>query len=81
MEVIGYIAAAFTLVGYFPQTIKTIRTRETRDLSLSTFALIGSSAVFWTIYGIGKGAPAIWFTNSIIVACSLIITIIKIQEG
>jgi len=78
MNVIGYLAGLLTLIGYLPQTIKTIRTRHTKDLSLPTFIIIGTSAVLWTVYGLGNSKPAIWVTNSIVALCSLIITAIKL---
>ncbi len=81
MEFVGYIAGLFTLVGYLPQTIKTIRTRKTRDLSLYTFLIIGLSAICWTIYGVGKATPAIWITNGVVSVCSLIIICIKLRYG
>jgi len=81
MEYVGYFAGLFTLIGYLPQTIKTIRTQETKDLSLATFLIIGTSGVLWTIYGLGNNKPAIWVTNGIVSICSLTITIIKLREG
>lgn len=80
MEVIGYIAGALTLIGYLPQTIKTIYTRKTKDLSLATFIIIGTSAVLWTIYGLSEGIPAIWITNGVVTLCSLTITGIKLSS-
>lgn len=81
MEFIGYVAGLFTLVGYLPQTFKTIKTRQTKDLSLWTFLIIGSSAVLWTVYGFGDSKPAIWITNSVVAACSLIIISIKLRHN
>ena len=78
---IGYLAGLLTLVGYLPQTIKTIRTRHTKDLSLSTFIIIGTASVLWTTYGISRHIPALWVTNGIVAACSIIITVIKMKEG
>lgn len=81
MEFIGYAAGLLTLVGYLPQTIKTIRTKKTKDLALSSFLIIGSSALCWTIFGLAKQQPAIWITNSVVAVCSIIITTIKLQKG
>jgi MtN3 and saliva related transmembrane protein len=81
MNLVGYLAGLLTLVGYLPQTVKTIRTRKTKDLSLLTFAIIGTSAILWTIYGLSNAKPAIWVTNGIVAACSLIITTLKICEN
>ena len=80
MEIIGIIAGILTLVGYLPQTLKTIVTRKTKDLSLPTFIIIGSSASLWVVYGLDNDMPSIWFTNSIVALCSIIITVIKIKN-
>ena len=81
MEIIGYLAGLLTLVGYLPQTIKTIRTKHTDDLSLSTFVIIGASAIFWTLFGLLDHKAAIWVTNGIVAICSGIITSIKLQNS
>jgi MtN3 and saliva related transmembrane protein len=81
MDTIGYLAGLLTLIGYLPQTIKTIRTKKTKDLSLLTFLIIGSSAVLWAIYGFSNHKPAIWVTNGVVAACSLIITVMKLRES
>ena len=80
MQIISYFAGTLALMAYLPQTIKTIRTRHTKDLSLPTFLMLCSAAVLWTIYGIGEGIPAIWVTNSIIAIFSIIILTIKIKD-
>jgi MtN3 and saliva related transmembrane protein len=80
MEFIGTLAGALTLIGYLPQTIKTIRTRKTKDLSLATFSIIGISALLWTIYGLNEQLPSIWVTNAVVTVCSLLIISIKLSE-
>ena len=80
INIIGYIAGLLTLLGYLPQTIKTIRTHHTRDLSMPTFLIIGSSGILWTIYGLGNNKPAIWVTNGVVTICSLVILTIKLKE-
>jgi MtN3 and saliva related transmembrane protein len=73
MEALGYIAGLFTLIGYLPQTFKTIRTKRARDLSLPTFSIICASALLWTAYGLSKNEPAIWITNSVVAICTMAI--------
>lgn len=80
IDLVGYFAGALTLIGYLPQTIKTIRSRKTRDLSLPTFIIIGGSAVLWTIYGLANAKPAIWATNSVVSVCSVIIISLKLTN-
>jgi MtN3 and saliva related transmembrane protein len=79
MELVGILAGILTLVGYLPQTIKTIRTRHTKDLAVTTFIIIGLSALLWTMYGISKDTPAIWITNAVVAVCSMIIVYIKLS--
>lgn len=79
MEIIGYLAGALSLVGYLPQALKTIRTRQTKDLSLLTFSIIGVSAMLWVVYGLVNSILAIWVTNSVVAGCTLAITVIKIS--
>lgn len=81
LELIGFVAGALTIIAYFPQAIKTIKTRKTRDLSLPTFVALTSSAVLWTIYGIGEAKPAIYITNGVVATLSLVILVIKIKEN
>jgi MtN3 and saliva related transmembrane protein len=73
MEALSYVAGLFTLVGYLPQTFKTIRTKRARDLSLPTFSIICVSALLWAAYGLSKAEPAIWITNSVVTICTMAI--------
>lgn len=81
MEKVSYIAALITLIGFLPQTIRTIRLKETRDLSLLTFLMIGCASIFWTIYGFALHSPAIWGTNIIVGICNFTIAALKIKHG
>jgi len=80
METIGFIAGLFTLLTYVPQSVKTIRSRKTRDLSFITLILLTVSALLWVAYGLGKSLKAVWFTNSIVALLALSILIIKFQN-
>jgi MtN3 and saliva related transmembrane protein len=50
-EVLGYIAAFLTTAAFFPQTIKTIRTRDTKSISLAMYVLFTSGIALWLWYG------------------------------
>ena len=80
MTVIGFLAGILTLFTYVPQAIKTIQTRKTRDLSLTTLLLLSVSAILWVAYGLGKHLPAVWVTNSIVALLGLIILSIKLKD-
>lgn len=51
IEWIGGLAAFLTTVSWLPQAARTIRTRQTRDISLWAQALLFVGIIFWLIYG------------------------------
>lgn len=77
LEILGFIAGILSLIGFLPQAIKTVRTRNTDDLSLSTFALVSISATLWIVYGLANQRPAIWVTNIVVAICNFVIAFVK----
>ncbi len=60
VTILGLIAAACTTIAFIPQALKTIRTRNTKDLSLTTYILLVVGIVLWLIYGfLMKDLPVI----------------------
>ena len=80
IEAIGAAAGLLTLMTYFPQAIKTIQSRRTDDLSVGTYSLLVLSAALWTVYGIIKGLPSIWATNSVVATLGLCILGLKLRS-
>ena len=81
MEMISYIAAGITLSAFLPQTVRTIRLKETRDLSLITFFMLSTAGVLWTVYGFSTDQMALWVTNGIVTACTAVIVALKLRYG
>jgi MtN3 and saliva related transmembrane protein len=52
LETIGFIAAVLTTLCWLPQAVKTIRTRDTRSLSLVTQSALTLGVVLWLVYGL-----------------------------
>lgn len=81
-EIFGYLAAVCMVLGYLPQAIYTIRTRETDAIALPTFLLMGLGAVFFIVQGFFS-SPVNWpliITNSITGLSSAIVFAIKIHN-
>jgi len=55
IEVIGLIAAFLTTTAFFPQVIKTVKTKSTGDLSLPMYTLMFTGTLSWLVYGLLKG--------------------------
>lgn len=81
-EIFGYLAAVCMVLGYLPQAIYTIRTRETDAIALPTFLLMGLGSVFFIVQGFFS-SPVNWpliITNSITGLSSAIVFAIKIHN-
>jgi MtN3 and saliva related transmembrane protein len=52
VEWIGGVAALLTTISWLPQAVKTITTRQTRDISLAAQVLLFVGIVLWLVYGI-----------------------------
>lgn len=65
VEYVGYFAAILGTFCWQPQTLKTWRSRETRDLSLWGNLLILATVTLWLIYGIMLGAWPLIIANII----------------
>ena len=51
-ELVGYLAAGLTTVSFFPQAIKTLRSGDTKSISLGMYALFTSGVALWSLYGL-----------------------------
>jgi MtN3 and saliva related transmembrane protein len=81
--VCGYIASVGLILGYLPQVIETIRTRNTDGIALPTFLMMGVGAFAFMIQGLLHRPNIIWsmfITNAFTGLCSCVIFAIKIHN-
>ena len=78
--IVGYLAAICMVLGYLPQAIYTIRTRDTDGIALPTFLLMGLGSIFFIVQGILLGNIPLVITNVITGSSSAIIFGIKIYN-
>lgn len=76
-KTIAYIAAFFSAIGYLPQAIKTIRTKDTKAMSFWMYLCALTGVVFWFIFGLMIKSYPILLKNSIIIILSGTILFIK----
>ena len=79
----GMAACVFMILGYLPQAIRTIRTRQTDDIALATFLMMGIGAIFFMLQGILHKPEIIWslfLTNLVTATCSCIVFGIKMYN-
>ncbi len=63
VDSIGYVAAALTTLSFFPQAIKTLRTDDTRSISLSMYCLFTIGVAIWTAFGLLSGNGPVILAN------------------
>ena len=81
MEWIGYLAAGLTTVAFVPQAVKTIRTRDTRGISLWMYGIFTLGVACWFVYGIALRSWPMIAANTITFALSAVILSLKLRHG
>lgn len=73
------LAAILTTGAYIPQAYKTIKTRQTRDLSMVTFTMLFAGTILWFIYGMYIRDTPLMLANGITATLAGIIFFLKIS--
>jgi len=63
VDSVGYVAAALTTLSFFPQAIKTLRTDDTRSISLLMFGLFTGGVAIWAVFGVLSGNGPVNLAN------------------
>lgn len=75
---IGYAAAALTTGSFVPQAILTLRTRDTRGISMGMYAAFTAGVALWLLYGLALGEWPIVVANAITLALAATILVTKL---
>ncbi|MBX2888641.1 MAG: SemiSWEET transporter [Ferruginibacter sp.] len=76
---LGFVAAALTTGSFAPQAIKTIRTKDTRSISLFMYLLFSTGTLLWLIFGLLSSNMPIVVANAITLVFAIIILMYKIK--
>ncbi|MBP5257474.1 MAG: hypothetical protein J6Z41_01870 [Prevotella sp.] len=79
----GWVASITMVLGYLPQAIKTIRTRNTDGIALPTFLMMGIGSFCFMLQGILHQPDFLWAlfaTNLVTTTCSVIVFSIKMYN-
>jgi MtN3 and saliva related transmembrane protein len=66
-----------TTLAFLPQVIKTLRTRDTRSISLGMYLLFTAGVFLWLLYGIRLHALPMILANGITLLLSLVLLVAK----
>src|SRR3569832_41092 len=78
VTVLGSLAAIASTVSFTPQAMKIIRTRETKDISTGMYAITVSAFALWCAYGVLLKQWPLIASNSICLALSSFILMMKL---
>ena len=74
VELLGYVAASLTTLSFIPQAVKTLRSGDTRGISLRMYALFTAGIALWGLYGLLiKDGPLIVANAITLVSAGLIL--------
>lgn len=80
IEGAGYLAAVAGTFAFVPQAWRTIRTGETRSISIVTATIFWISILLWTFYGWGVGSMPLLLCNAVALLPNSIILFMKTRN-
>jgi MtN3 and saliva related transmembrane protein len=79
VTVLGLVAAALTVIAFFPQLMKTWKTKSTKDISLGMFSAFSVGVFLWFVYGISIGDLPVTIANLLTFIQAFIILMFKLK--
>ncbi len=80
-DLLGYAAAFLTTSAFVPQVVQTLRTRDTRAISLGMYLLFSAGVALWGIYGLLLAAWPIILANGVTLLLALVVLGYKLTES
>jgi len=77
----GIIAGVLSTCALLPQVIKSLASKETKDLSVSMLVLMISGGILWFSYGIRKKDKPIIIANGVILLLVMSLLLLKVKYG
>jgi MtN3 and saliva related transmembrane protein len=85
-QIIGSLAAVFTMFSFVPQIYKVYKTKSVKDVSSVTLVQLAIGVSLWIAYGVHQRDPIIIVANAVTLLCMIILLIFygryrRLQEG
>jgi MtN3 and saliva related transmembrane protein len=78
---IGLAAAFLTTISFLPQVYRSLRTRDTRSISLSMYTLFTLGIALWLVYGMLIHDLPVMLANGVTLVLALIVLALKLRYG
>ena len=77
IEWIGIAAGFLTTCAFFPQVVKTVRSRSSGDLSWIWLVMMSTGVFLWMVYGYFMNSPSVFYANIFTFLCLLALVYVK----
>jgi MtN3 and saliva related transmembrane protein len=81
VTLVGVVAGALTTISFLPQTIKTWKTKSTKDISLEMFLCFCLGVILWVIYGFYTHNLPVFMANFVTFLLAFPILVCKLKYG
>jgi MtN3 and saliva related transmembrane protein len=80
-SIIGFIAAVCTTGSFIPQVYKTIKTKDTKGISLLMYSIFSLGVLLWLVYGIIIKDVPVAVANAVTISLAAVVLVLKIKNG
>jgi MtN3 and saliva related transmembrane protein len=80
-SIVGTVAALCTTFAMAPQVIKSLQTKETKDVSLLYMCVLTFGIIMWIIYGALIKDSIVFFANLVTFGFAFTMVILKLKWG
>jgi len=81
IDILGYVAGILVVISLLPQTMKSWKTKKTRDISLTRYVIYVTGLILWIIYAIIINNGPVAVMNSVGLILALTILYLKLRYG
>lgn len=77
--ILGFVSAFLTTISFLPQTIKTIKEKNTAGISLFMYSIFSAGVLGWMVYGFLTFDLPVIVANGVTLLFALVILVLKIK--
>lgn len=81
IAIICLTGGACTSLIFLPQVLKTVKTRQAKEISMAMYIVLAAGLSSWIIYGIFTSALPVILANAFSLTCTVILLVLKIRYG
>ena len=81
IELIGFVAGGLVSISFFPQVVKSWRTKSTKDISIFLSILNLSGQIMWITYGFRIQSLSLIVMSCVSVVMMSTLFLLKVRYG